>query len=85
MAGVFELPKDRYDIAGIDGTGLRRLDDGDAGGVFPNVLNLQVFGHGFERQEVIFQCVDSFHNQTVQFDSGSMSPLQNHAAAEHVG
>ena len=85
MAGGLELLKDRQDIRGVDCSGLRRLDDGDPSGIFPDVLNLQVFSNIFERQEIIFERVDSFHNQTVQFDSGSMPPLQNHTAAEHVG
>ena len=78
MAGGLELLKDRQDIR----SGLRRLDDGDPSGIFPDVLNLQVFSNIFERQEIIFERVDGFDNETVELNPAGVPPLQNHAAAK---
>ena len=68
MTRLFELPEDRYHIARIDRSGLGRFDDGGTGNIILDVLNLQVFDHGFERQEIIFECVDGFHDQAVQLN-----------------
>ena len=76
MPGMFELLPDTQNIARRNRLTFRRHHQRSTNFIIIEFIDLQLLCYIFQSQELQFQSVHRFQNQTVQFDPGGVPTLQ---------